>query len=305
MSETLLYRPDHAVNLRETLAPLGRGPADPTTLWDEHGLWRSFRTPQGPATLRLEDARPAVQVTAWGPGAPWAVAAAPQLLGSRDEPGMLERTPARGGGARGAAGPDLIPRAADRRNDLAGPDAPGYHLVSESAHRHPGLRLMRTGLLLEALIPAILEQRVTSTEAFRSWARLVRAYGEPAPGPRVDGAPRVPERLRVVPAPETWRRIPSWGWHKAGVDPRRSRAVVEACRHAAALERLALLDGADARRRLTSIPGIGVWTAAEAVQRSHGDPDAVSVGDYHLAAHVGTALIGRPVDDARMLRLLS
>jgi 3-methyladenine DNA glycosylase/8-oxoguanine DNA glycosylase len=55
---------------------------------------------------------------------------------------------------------------------------------------------------------------------------------------------------------------------------------------------------------LCSIPGIGVWTAAEVVQRTFGDPDTVSVGDYHLKNIVGWALAGRRTDDDGMLELL-
>jgi 3-methyladenine DNA glycosylase/8-oxoguanine DNA glycosylase len=52
------------------------------------------------------------------------------------------------------------------------------------------------------------------------------------------------------------------------------------------------------------VPGVGVWTAAETAQRALGDADAVSVGDYHLAAFVGWALTGERTDDAGMLALL-
>jgi 3-methyladenine DNA glycosylase/8-oxoguanine DNA glycosylase len=54
----------------------------------------------------------------------------------------------------------------------------------------------------------------------------------------------------------------------------------------------------------TSLPGVGVWTSAEARIRAFGDPDAVSVGDYHLAHQVGYALTGRRVDDDGMVELL-
>jgi 3-methyladenine DNA glycosylase/8-oxoguanine DNA glycosylase len=48
-----------------------------------------------------------------------------------------------------------------------------------------------------------------------------------------------------------------------------------------------------------------VWTAAEVVQRTFGDPDTVSVGDYHLKNIVGWSLAGRRnTDDAGMLELL-
>jgi 3-methyladenine DNA glycosylase/8-oxoguanine DNA glycosylase len=112
--------------------------------------------------------------------------------------------------------------------------------------------------------------------------------------------------MRVCPSAETWRHIPSWEWHRAGVDPRRSRAIVEAARVAAGLERTTEIDdGVEVARRLRSVPGIGVWTAAEIAQRAHGDADAISVGDYHLSSIVGFALTGRAVDDDGMLELLA
>ena len=60
----------------------------------------------------------------------------------------------------------------------------------------------------------------------------------------------------------------------------------------------------DAYARLTAVPGVGEWTAAEVAVRALGDTDAVSVGDYHLAGLVGWALVGRPLDDAGMVELL-
>ena len=62
---------------------------------------------------------------------------------------------------------------------------------------------------------------------------------------------------------------------------------------------------ADAARRLRAVPGIGIWTAAETTARALGDPDAVSVGDYHLKDLVAYFMTGRPRgDDEQMLRLL-
>ena len=68
-------------------------------------------------------------------------------------------------------------------------------------------------------------------------------------------------------------------------------------------ERLAALPAAEAAGKMQTIAGIGVWTAAEVVQRTHGCPDSIAVGDYHLAAYVGAALTGRRTDDAGMLAL--
>ena len=60
-----------------------------------------------------------------------------------------------------------------------------------------------------------------------------------------------------------------------------------------------------AMRRLTAIPGIGPWTAAEALRVATGDPDLVSLGDYHLPSLVAWALVGEArADDQRMLELL-
>jgi 3-methyladenine DNA glycosylase/8-oxoguanine DNA glycosylase len=164
--------------------------------------------------------------------------------------------------------------------------------------RYAGLRVIRTGRVFEALVPAVLEQKVTGREARGAWRWLVNRYGEPAPGPG-------PAGLRVCPPPAVWRRIPSWDWHRAGVDGNRSRTIIAAARVADALERtLALGSGPEVEAALRTVPGIGIWTAAEIAQRAHGDADAVSVGDYHLANHVGWALTGHRVDDARMLELL-
>jgi 3-methyladenine DNA glycosylase/8-oxoguanine DNA glycosylase len=80
--------------------------------------------------------------------------------------------------------------------------------------------------------------------------------------------------------------------------------VVGAARVAGRLEQCAGLSLAAAHSRLRSLPGIGVWTAAEVAQRALGDADAVSFGDYHVAKDIGWALTGRPVDDAGLAELL-
>src|SRR5690606_35057451 len=145
----------------------------------------------------------------------------------------------------------------------------------------------------------ILEQKVTGFEAWRSWRHLLAAHGEPAPGP-------APDRMRVLPPADRLRMIPSWEWHRAGVGPDRSRTAVRAARVAERLEDLAQLTAAEAMARLQAVPGIGRWTAAEVIQRTHGDPDAVSVGDFNLPAAVAYSLAGeRTADDARMLELLA
>ena len=205
-----------------------------------------------------------VYVEAWGDGAEWAIAQVPALLGAGDDWSDFE---------------------------------PRHPLLEQTLRRHPGLRLPSTGRIFEVLVPAILEQKVTGKQARESFVLLVRRYGTPAPGP-------APASMRVPPPPETWRRIPSWEYHRAGVDPQRMRTLMAAARVAGRLEEAAGMPREEGLRRLRAVPGIGIWTAAEVVQRSLGDPDEVSVGDYHLAGLVGWALLGRPLDDPGMVELL-
>ncbi|MEV8423164.1 DNA-3-methyladenine glycosylase 2 family protein [Streptomyces niveus] len=246
-----------------------RGPADPTFRTGSDGsAVRASRTPAGPGTLRVRADHDCVRADAWGPGADWLLERLPELLGAADDPAAF------------------VPR---------------HRLLAASARRRPGLRLCRTGLVLESLIPSVLEQKVTTIEANRSWRHLVRKYGEPAPGPYGSGD----NRMYVMPDPRAWAMIPSWEWHKAGVDSKRSDTVARAVRVARRLEEATTMEPEQAAARLELIPGIGPWTSAEVLQRSNGAPDAVTVGDLHLPGIVGYALAGRPdTDDAGMLELL-
>jgi 3-methyladenine DNA glycosylase/8-oxoguanine DNA glycosylase len=259
------WRPELPVDVALTLAPLSRGRADPTHRRTPEGVWRTTLTPRGPATFVVSQRGPhEVHARAWGDGAEWALAQVPELLGARDSLHGFE---------------------------------PGHALLEQTHRRHPGLRLPRTGRVFEMLVPAVLEQKVTGKEARQAFSTLVRRFGSPAPGPAPDG-------MRVPPPPEVWRRVPSWDWHRAGVDPRRMRTVLAAAGVAGRLEEAVGMAPADALRRLRAVPGIGEWTAAEIAQRALGDPDAISVGDYHLSQFVGWALLGTPVDDAGMVELL-
>ncbi len=249
-----------------TLSPLRRGGGDPCYYDDVDGsIWRTSLMRTGPVTARIRRATvDTVDCEAWGPGALEFTETLPALLGADDDASGFE---------------------------------PTEPTIAAALRRVPHLRLGRTGRVLEALIPAVIEQRVAGKDAFGSWRRLVTRYGAPAPGP-------APARLRVPPGADVWRRIPSWEFHRANVDPGRARTVVGCAQRADALERLVDRPAAAARRALMSLPGVGEWTAAETAQRAFGDPDALSVGDYHLAANIGVALLGRPVDDAGMVDLL-
>ena len=154
---------------------------------------------------------------------------------------------------------------------------------------------------MDALVPAILEQKVTGKEAFAGFARLVRRYGEPAPG---EQAAR--RGLLLPPAPAIAARRARRGPGCSCTSTR--RAAARSCRAAEVAHRLWSGWSACPTRRRTGgcarLPGIGVWTSAEVRQRALGDADAVSFGDYHVAKDIGWALTGTPVDDAEMERLL-
>ncbi|MEU0115388.1 DNA-3-methyladenine glycosylase 2 family protein [Streptomyces bobili] len=261
--------PDGPLDLRLVLGPLRRGPADPTfRVLPDGSVWRASLTPGGPGTLRVcaVPGAGAVRGEAWGQGAEWLLERLPELLGASDDPDAF------------------VPR---------------HRVLAMTRHQRPGLRLLRTGLVLESLIPSILEQKVTTDEAYRAWRLLVRKFGEPAPGPAAGG------RLWVMPAARTWALIPSWEWHRAGVDNKRASTILRAVRVAARLEEAVRMPPAEAQARLELVPGIGPWTSAEVVQRTHGAADAVTVGDLHLPGIVGWALAGdRFADDAGMLALL-
>ncbi|GIH45106.1 3-methyladenine DNA glycosylase/8-oxoguanine DNA glycosylase [Microbispora rosea] len=275
------WRPSAQLDLALTLSPHRRGGGDPAWRRTPDGaIWRTSRTPEGPGTLRVTASPGEVHAQAWGPGAGWLLETLPSLLGAEDDVGgfaaMLARLTRSGdpGQARAAA------------------------FVAGLATRAAGLRVGRSLRVFEALAPAVLEQKVVGREAWRAWRFLLRRYGEPAPGP-------APEGMYVIPPPEVWRAIPSWDWHRAGAEAVRARTIVNAARHAEKLESTTTsASSEEADRLLRALPGIGVWTSAEVRQRAHGDPDAPSVGDFHLPAIVGYALTGQKADDDGMLDLL-
>jgi 3-methyladenine DNA glycosylase/8-oxoguanine DNA glycosylase len=283
---SLRWYPGGPYSLGRTLGPLLRGNSDPSFSVQGDVIWNAYTTTDGPVTLRLSPAGggagvagpgamadPFVDVQAWGPGAAAAVEAVPQLLGACDDWSAFDE----------AAFRATLPL-----------------MVREARRRSLALRLPASGRMVDQLVPIILEQKVTVIEARRAYRYLVHRHGTPAP--RAGNS--APAGLRVPPTAAQWLQIPSWEWHKAGVGPQRSATVMRALRSAVALERLAALPAVEAAAKMQAIPGIGIWTAAEVVQRTHGCPDSISVGDYHLAAYVGAALTGRRTDDAGMLRLL-
>lgn len=216
-------------------------------------------------TLHLADEGSEVLASAWGEGSAWLLDRVPDLLGGRDDPSGF---------------------------------VPHHEVVAAAWPRLSTWRVPANGLVAQMLVCSVLEQKVTGREAFSSHRQLVRRYGTAAPGPGAGHG------LVCPPSPQEWARIPSWSWTRAGVDGSRSRTVVGAMRVAGRLDECADLPLADAHARMRSLPGVGVWTAAEVAQRALGDSDSPSFGDYHVAGIVTLALDGAVGDDARMAELL-
>lgn len=264
---TRFWRPDWPCPVAQVWSPFRRGTTDPTYRVEGGRHWRAVRTPEGPATLAVTplDTVGVIGAQAWGAGADWAVDQLPLLLGAQDDPSGFR---------------------------------PEHPVLSGLWRRYRHWRLGRTASIMDALIPAVIEQKVTGQEAGVGIRGLIAAYGEPAPGP---GAAL---GLRLLPTADTLAMVPSWRWLQLGIDPARSRTLVRAARVARSLERALTTDPANADLKLRSLPGIGVWTSAEVRARALGDADAVSFGDYHVARDVGWALTGSPTDDAGLARLL-
>jgi 3-methyladenine DNA glycosylase/8-oxoguanine DNA glycosylase len=270
-----VIRSRRPVDLALTLGLLQHGGRrDPCVRVTPHGVWRATQTADGPATtfLRSIDAK-TIEARAWGDGASRAVEDAAELVGAADDP----------------------------------PPLAGVHpLVTTLARRLPGLRIGRTGAVMEALVPTVLAQRVIGAEACSSHVAMVRAAGRLAPRPAdrdLAGVP-APPPLLLPPEPRWLTATPSWKFHRWGVERRRATTIQVAASYA---HRFGNPVGplADVRRRLSALPGVGPWTLNRVAMVALGDADAVDVGDYWLKHVVSHALTGEARGtDERMLELL-
>lgn len=285
--------PSHRLHLGQTFAPLQRGAFDPLfrSVKGAYGkaYWATAREGSTGLLVRFRrepggDLEAPVAVTLWTDAAgPHAAAAlesfarrVPAWLGEDDHWSAFYRSAAWG----------LLPQR-----------------LQATRAQNPGLRLPAIGLLSQNLIQAVTEQRVTGIEAMGGMRALLRQYGQPAPA---TGEQNQPAGMLIFPEASVFTGIPSWTWHRAGYDRARSDAIVQYARAAGSFERLAAAgDVSSLARALATLPGVGPWTIAETLQRFCGHPDAVSVGDYHLAHHVTYAFDGIRGDDAHMVELLA
>ena len=245
------------IDVRATLKPIGVYSRDPTTRWTSNSFAKAVLTPDGPGTMML----------------------------SWDGHGS---TTAEAWGSGASWLLDRAPHWVGLRDDLEGFDPTIHPRIADLARRHPGIRLAAAGVIWQELLLVLLGQRVTTEEAVKSWARMAYAWGEPAPGPL---------ELRLPPTPSAVSAASYVDLHRFNVERRRADAILLAARRANRLEEAATMPAAEARVRLSALPGLGPWTATSVITSSHGDPDTIVLRDYGLPTMVNHAFTG----DARRL----
>ncbi len=203
------------------------------------------------------------------------------------------RVSAWGAGAQSAVA--AVPRLLGSEDDPAALVLKAGKL-RDAAARSRGLRFGRTDAVWPSLLPAICGQKVTSQQAHRAYFGILRRWGEDAPGPG---------RLRLSPLPETIAALPYYELHPVGLEQRRALTLIRAAQAADRLQAAIALPPAAALSELRTVAGIGAWTAAEVARQAFGEPDAVSLGEFHVPHMVCWFLAGEARgDDARMLELL-
>ncbi|MEX1037545.1 MAG: DNA-3-methyladenine glycosylase 2 family protein [Acidimicrobiia bacterium] len=181
--------------------------------------------------------------------------------------------------------------------DMPGAFTTDHPVVSELHRRNPGLRFAVSGDVFAQLAVAIVGQKVTGAEAGRAMAGLRRVFSDSAPGPAGS--------LRLPPDPERLAAASYWDLHPLHIEKKRAETLIAAARKAAEIDALEGVAPDVAGKFLLSLRGVGLWTVAETLSRSHGDADQVSVGDYHIKNLVVHHLTGKARGtDEEMLELL-
>jgi len=227
--------------------------------------WFAQREAEGPATVVMALRDGLVRAQGWGPGAEALLDRVPELLGL-DRPG-LERVEVH------------------------------HPVLKEVKHELKGLRVGRSGQVFPRLVGTALAQKVTGPNGKQALHRIVRAFGEQAPGPRDD--------LWLLPEPKALAKVPYYAFHPLNVERHRAELLTRIASRAGALQRAARMAPDAGRAHLEKLRGIGPWTSGVVMSGPLGDADAVPIGDLHLPNIVGFALVGeREADDARMMELL-
>ena len=183
---------------------------------------------------------------------------------------------------------DRAPHWTGLDDDIAGFDPALHPRIEQLWRAHNTTRLAAAGVIWQELVLVLLGQRVTTEEASKSWNRMCRIWGGPAPGPC---------ELMLPPTPAAVASLSYTDLHRVNVERRRAEAILLAAKRAHRLEEAATMSVEDALTRLSALPGLGIWTATATVLASHGAPDVVVLRDYGLPTLVNFVFTG----DARRL----
>ncbi len=233
--------------------------------WRDDRYRRTLRLPHGHGIVALRDADGHVDC-------------ALRLSDHRDLPAAIARL-------RALLDLDADPEAID--DVLA--DDPSLRAGVRSA---PGRRVARTVDAHELAVRAVLGQQVSRAAAATHAARLAERHGEPVHDPDGGLTRLFPTAARLGEADLSVLRVPA-----------SRQQALRALAQALAGGDLDLGPGCDRERAtamLTSLPGIGAWTAALIALRGLGDPDAFPVTD--LGVRIGAGALGLPTTRAALTR---
>lgn len=157
--------------------------------------------------------------------------------------------------------------------------------------RRPGLRVPGAWDPFELAVRAVLGQQVTVRGATTLAGRLVAQLGE-----RIDGTGAL---THLFPRPEV---IADADLARVGLPRARANTLRRLARAVAAGDLVldATRGADDLVARLTTIPGIGDWTAQYIALRACAEPDALPAGDLGLRRALANG--GRPVSPTTLLR---
>ena len=168
-------------------------------------------------------------------------------------------------------------------------------LLHESFPHGDGLRVPGTLDGFELAVRAVLGQQVTVAAARTLGTRLVQQFGEPIASP-FHGL------SRLFPTPAALAAASGDALGQLGI-VRQRQAAIQAIAGAVLERRLQLHAGADVASSvatLTSLPGVGDWTAQYIAMRALRWPDAFAAGDIALHKALGVRTAKNPARQAEL-----
>jgi DNA-3-methyladenine glycosylase II len=148
--------------------------------------------------------------------------------------------------------------------------AQGEPVLAETVRRLPGFRPPLAPDPFEALVSSITAQQVSLHSAFAVRSRFIDRFGIPA-----EHAVAFPTRERIARATED--ELTALGFSR-----RKAEYVLGLARSELDLDELALLPDDEVKARITSLRGLGEWSADWFLARHLARPEAWPAGDLGL-----------------------